>query len=119
MQDCMTLLVAEAELVAATACAQDMQFSMWLLESIGLKVRKPMVLTVDIKGAKDLANNWSVGGHTRHRFYFLRELKEEGLIQTVWQHGFNNCADLFTKNLDGATFRWHAVVFCKGKMVDC
>ena len=71
---------------------------------------------------KDLANNWSMGGRTQHiemRFYFLRELKEAGLIQTVCQHSINNCADLFTKNLDGATFRWHAAVFCKGKMVDC
>ena len=43
------------------ACAQDMLFLMWL-ESIGLKVRKPMVLMVDNIGAKDLANNWSVEG---------------------------------------------------------
>ena len=96
MQDYKTLSVMEAELVAATACAQDILFSMRLLESIGLKVRKPMVLMVDNKGAKDLANNWSVGGCTWHnevRFYFLRELKETGLIQTVWQHGVNNCAD--------------------------
>ena len=93
-------------------------FIMWMLESIGLKVRKPMVLMVDNKGAIDLANNWSVGGRTWHnevRFYFLRELKEAGLIQTVWQHGVNNCADLFTKNLDGVTFWQHAAVFCKGK----
>ena len=57
----MTLLDTEAELVAAMACAQDMLFLMWL-ESIGLKVRKPMVLMVDNIGAKDLANNWSVEG---------------------------------------------------------
>jgi hypothetical protein len=115
MQDCTTLSVTEAELVAATACAQDMLFSMRLMESIGLTVKKPMVLTVDNKGAKDLANNWSVGGRTRHvdvRYYFLRELKETGLVQTVWQRGADNCADLFTKNLDGPSFRRHAKVFC-------
>ena len=50
----------EAELVAAMACAQDMLFSMQMLESIGLKVRKPVVLMVENKGEKDLANNWSV-----------------------------------------------------------
>ena len=115
MQDCTTLSVTEAELVAATACAQDMLFSMRLMESIGLTVKKPMVLTVDNKGAKDLANNWSVGGRTRHidvRYYFLRELKETGLVQTVWQRGADNCADLFTKNLDGPSFRRHVKVFC-------
>jgi hypothetical protein len=116
MQDCTTLSVTEAELVAAMACAQDMLFSMRLMESIGLRVKKPMVLTVDNKGAKDLANNWSVGGRTRHidvRYYFLRELKEAGLVQTVWQHGVHNCADLFTKNLDGPMFKRHANVFCR------
>ena len=64
MQDCTTLSVMEVELVAAMACVQDMLFTMGLLESIGLKVQKPMVLTVDNKGVKDLANNWTVGGHT-------------------------------------------------------
>lgn len=116
MQDCMTLSVMEAELVAAMACAHDMLFLMRLLESIRLKVQKPMVLTVDNKEAKDLANNWSVGGRTWHikvRLYFLRELKEVGLIQTVWQDGVNNCMDLFTKSLDGVTFQQHAAVFCK------
>jgi len=120
MQDCTTLSVTEAELVAATACVQDMLFAMRLMESIGLSVKKPMALTVDNKGAKDLANNWSVEGRTRHidvRYYFLHELKEAGLVQTVWQHGTNNCADLFTKNLDGAAFRRHA--FAVRKQVDC
>ena len=115
MQDCTTLWVTEAELVAAMACAQDMLFSMRLMEPIGLTVKKPLILTVDNKGAKDPANNWSVGGRTRHidvRYYFLRELKESGLVQTVWQHGVHNCTNLFTKNLDGPTFRRHANVFC-------
>ena len=89
---------------------------MRLMESIGLTVKKPMELTVDNKGAKDLANNWSVGGRTRYidvRYYFLRELKEAGLVQTVWQHDVHNCADLFTKNLNGPMFRRHANVFCR------
>ena len=64
MQDCTTLSVTEADLVAAMACAQDMLFSMRLMESIGLMVKKPIILTVDNKKAKDLANNWSVGGRT-------------------------------------------------------
>lgn len=114
MQDCTTLLVMEAELVVAMACAQDMLFTRHLLESIGLTVKKLMVLILNNKGAKDLANNWSVSRRTRHidvRFNFLRELKEENLIQLVWQHGACNCADLFTKTLDGPTFWHHSNVF--------
>jgi hypothetical protein len=61
MQQCVTLSVTEAELVSATTCAQDMLFVMRLLESVGLKVKKTMILEVVNKGAKDLIENWSVG----------------------------------------------------------
>jgi hypothetical protein len=89
-QTSVTLSVTEAELVSATQCAQDMLFIMRVLESLGLKVQKPMILKVDNKGAVDLANNWSIGGRTRHievRQYFLRDLKMEGIIRAEWIRG--------------------------------
>lgn len=115
MQNCVTLSVTEAELVSATTCAQDMLFVMRVLESIGLKVKKPMILQVDNKGAKDLAHNWSIGGRTRHvdvREYFLRDLKEDGVILVEWIPSSENSSDLFTKNLSGPTFEKHATVYC-------
>jgi len=87
MQNCVMLSVTEAELVSATNCAQHILYNMQILESLGLKVKKPMILWMDNKGAIDLANNWSVGGCTRHvdvRYYFLRELKEEGILEVKW-----------------------------------
>ena len=101
-QKSVTLSTAEAELAAGTQCAQDMLYSMRIMESIGLCVKKPMILEIDNQGAVGLANNWSVGGRTRHvevRQYFLRELKEEGTIRTIWLAGDKMCSDLFTKNL--------------------
>jgi hypothetical protein len=115
MQGHVTLSVTEAELAAATQCAQDMLFVMRVIESIGLKVKKPMILQVDNKGAKDLTHNWSVGGRTRHinvREWFLRDLKEEGLIEVRWISGDENSADLFTKNLQGPLFEKHVRVYC-------
>jgi hypothetical protein len=115
MQGCVTLSVTEAELVSATHCAQDMLFIMRVLESIGLQVKKPMILQVDNKGAMDLSNNWSVGGRTRHvdtRQYFLRELKEEGVVIVEWIPSADNSTDLFTKNLSGPTFNKHVAVYC-------
>jgi hypothetical protein len=64
MQQYVDLSVRESELGGATETAQDMLFAMRILESMGLCVKKPMILYVDNKGAKDLANNWSVGGQT-------------------------------------------------------
>ena len=50
MHGCVTLDVTSAELVSAMQeCAQDMLFILRVLESMGLKVQKPMILEVDNK----------------------------------------------------------------------
>jgi hypothetical protein len=92
-----------------------MLYTMRIVESMGLKVKKPMILEIDNKGAVDLTNNWSVGGRTRHidtRYYFLRELKEQGIIKTVWLSGLEMPSDLFTKNLARPLFEKHVRVYC-------
>ena len=101
--------------MAATQCAQDMLFNMRILESMGLKVKKPMILEVDNKGAVNFAHNWSVGGRTRHaevRQYFLRDLKEENVVLVKWTSGDSNSSDLFTKNLAGPLFEKQMATYC-------
>jgi hypothetical protein len=66
---------------------------------------------VDNKWAKDVSNNWSVGGRLRHidfRQFFLRNLKEDGRIVQKWILTDDNSSDLFTKNLHGPAFEKHA-----------
>ena len=102
MQKVVALSVTEAETMSAVTCAQDMLYARKLLISLGLKVELPMVLDIDNSGAVDLSNNWSAGGRTRHmdvRMFFLRDLKEQGLVVTNWIDGENNPVDVFTKNL--------------------
>jgi hypothetical protein len=57
---------------------------MQILESMGLKVKKSMILNVDNKGATDLCDNWSVGGTRRVEVkqMLLRELKETKVLST-------------------------------------
>ena len=65
---------------------------------------------MDNKGAVDLANNYSVGGRTRHievRSFLLRELKEQGLLVIRHVPGDQNDADIFTKNVTAAVFEKH------------
>ena len=117
MQRIVAISVTEAELFAMTQCVQDMMFAMRIMNSLGLKVQLPMIIEVDNKGAVDIANNWSVGGRTKHvdtKQFFVRQLKEEGLIKVQWIAGKDNDADLYTKNLPGPDFRRHASVYCKG-----
>ena len=57
MQKSITLSVCEAEQTAEVLCAQDMMYVWNVLESMRLKVKLPMTLEMDNKGAVDLANN--------------------------------------------------------------
>ena len=84
------------------------------MESIGLKVKLPMILEIDNQRAVALANNWSAGGRTRHvdvRQNFLRKLKEDGILLVKWIPGPSNDADLHTKNLSGSDFKKHVSTY--------
>ena len=113
-QRIVALSVCEAKLYAGIACAQDMLYVKHVIESLGLKVKLPMIMEMDNKGAVDLANNWSVGGRTRHigtKIEFLRGYKENGIPEVIWKPGCDNDADMFTKNLGGPLFHHFAQVF--------
>lgn len=113
-QHYVTMSSAESELGSATTCAQDMLFTMRVLESIGLKVKKPMLLEIDNKGAIDWVNSWSVAGRMRHidvRECFLRDLREDGLIEVKWIASGDNSSDILTKNLAGPLFEKHAKTY--------
>ena len=88
---------------------------MRIVESMGLKVNKPMILESDNKGAIDVCNSWTVNGRTKHidnRYYFLREIKEKGLMKFEWVSGQKNSTDLFTKNLGNPLLTKHAGCHC-------
>lgn len=113
-QKTVSLSVTEAEQNAGVTTAQDMMFVLRLLEGLGLKVKLPMILEMDNKGAVYLANNWSVGGRTRHidvKSHYLRELKEQGLLIIKHIPGELNEADICTKNTPRKVFERHARKF--------
>ncbi len=60
------LSTTKAETYAGVTCVQDMLYMKNMLGSLELKVKLPRVLEMDSQGAVYLANNWSVGGRTRH-----------------------------------------------------
>ena len=99
--------VTEAELYAGLSTAQDMVYVKNILDSMELQVQLPMILEMDNQAAVHLANNWSVGGRTRHidvRQCFLGELKEAGTLLVKWIPGPLHEADIFTKNLPGPMY---------------
>jgi len=65
--------------------------------SLGLKNKLTVILELDNNGEVDIANNWSVVGRTKHidtKQFFIRQLKEEGIIRVIWILGKINNADL-------------------------
>ena len=107
MMPIVALSTTEAETYSAVMTAQDMMFVYHVMRHLGLKVTLPMILYCDNKGAVDLANNWSVGGRTRHmdvKQNFLRELKENGFILVKWRSGEDMTPDMHTKNVTKSLF---------------
>ncbi len=88
-----SLSTTKAETYTGVTCVQDMLYMKNLLESLGLKVKLPIVPEMDNQGAVYLANNWSIGGRTRHidvQSVFLRELKEACVLVIKWIAGTVN-----------------------------
>ena len=113
MQKIVALSTAEAEVIAMVMCVQEMLYIDKVVTSMSLKVKKPMLVKCDNKGAVDLVNRWAVGGGKKHidiRLAFLRELKELKVICVEWIESGENTSDLHTKNLDQATFEKHTKV---------
>ena len=110
MQSSASLSMAEGELIAACDAAQIMLFDMHVLEDMGLRVKKPMILRVDCKGAIDLTYGWNVSGLTKHasiKACFLRELKEANTVLCVWMPTTPNLTDMYTKNLTQQLYDRH------------
>ncbi len=109
-----SLSTAEAQTCAGAISVQDMLYMKNVLESLRVRVKLHMVLDMDNQGAVHLANNWSIGGRTRHidvRSAFLKELIKAGVLVIKWILGAVNEADIFTKNLNGPTFQQYTRVF--------
>ncbi len=80
-----------------------------------------MVLKMDNQEVAHSANNWSVGGRTRHidvKSVLLWELIEADVLVIRWISGTTNEADIFTKNLDGPTFQRYTKIFTGGTDYD-
>ena len=107
----------EAETNAMVSCAQDMIFVKKQIEQIGLKVKLPMKLECDNKGAVYLANSYQVTGRTKHmdtKVHWLRELKENNVLRVEWIPTDENEADINTKNVNGTLFAKHTAKFMTG-----
>ena len=113
-----TLSSSEAEYVSLSEAAKEVKFVVQLIESMGIKIQKPIEVRVDNLGAIFMANNISTSPRTKHvdvRYRFVNELIEDGLIKVKFVQTDLNQSDGFTKNLNGDLHDKHKEKFIVDK----
>jgi hypothetical protein len=101
-QTCVALSTAEAEIVAASTCAQEAMWFRSLFEELGLPFPTPIVIHEDNAGAIALANTSVTGKRTKHidlRYHFLNDAVKQGRLKLQKIDAKKNLADIFTKPL--------------------
>lgn len=107
-QPSVTLSSTEAEYVAASMCATEIQFIQMLIEELMPAAKtRPATLFEDNTGAMFLMENQAVGNRTKHidiRWHHLRSLLkgESPKLRVAFTRSEGNFADLETKNVSEA-----------------
>jgi hypothetical protein len=113
-QKSVTLSSAEAEFVALSEAAKEIKFVVQVLETIGVKVKLPIIIRVDNVGAIFMSENVSTSSRTRHvdiRYNYVREYVEEGFVKIIFVKSAENISDGFTKNITGTLYDAHVKEF--------
>ena len=113
-QKSVALSSSEAELVALSEAVKEVKFIAQLLQSMGMKVKLPIICRVDNTGAIFIAENATTTSRTKHidtRYHFVRELVEQGFIKIVFVKTKENIADMFTKNVSSGILEDHQDTF--------
>ena len=102
LQTIATLSTTEAEYVSAVSAGQEMIWLRNLLSEFGYQFNGASTLFIDNQSAISVANNPEHHGRMKHldlRFYWLRDMVEDGLIQVQHLRTDKMPADLLTKPL--------------------
>lgn len=106
-QPIVTLSTTEAEFIAATACACQAIWLRRILEELQFKQDKATTVFCDNNSTIKLSKNPVLHGKSKHidvKYYFLRDLSNDGTIKLVYCRSEDQVADIQTKPLMLATF---------------
>ena len=99
-----TLSSSEAEYVALAEAAKEVKFVYQVLQSMGMKIKLPIIVRVDNVGAIFIAENVAVSQRTKHidvKYRFVQEFVMDGFLRIIFVRTAENQADIFTKNVNG------------------
>ena len=107
-QKIVTLSTTEAEFVAATACACQAIWLSKILEELRFKQKGATIIFCDNNSAIKLSKNPVLHGRSKHidvKYYFLRDLNNEGTVELQYCRSEDQLADIFTKPLRSFPFQ--------------
>jgi len=107
LQSTVALLTTEAEYMAVTEAFKEAIWLHGLIEDLGI-VQEHMDVHCDSQNAICLAKNQLYHSRTKHidvRFYFVREIVDEGDILLQKIGTADNPADMLTKCVSGIKFQ--------------
>ncbi len=96
-QRSVTLSSTEAEWIALSEATKEIIFVLQLLESLGIKVNLPIMVSVDNTGAIFMSKNVNTTSGTRHidmRTKYVNQYCEDGIIKIIFVESANNDADI-------------------------
>jgi hypothetical protein len=99
-QQCISMSSTEAEIIAASQAAMEIQFLRTLLAEMGVDVSEPTVLYVDNSGAVELSKHRKSCNRSRHvlrRYLKVRELVALGIVKVEWVETKDNLSDILSK----------------------
>ena len=105
-----SLSSSEAEYIALSEAAKEIQFMYQLMTTMGLKVATPITVYVDNVGAMFMAENVSTSQRTRHidiRWAYVREFLENKFLKIVFVKSEENLSDGMTKNTSSDVYERH------------
>lgn len=101
-QTIVTLSSTEAEFVAATACVCQAIWLRRILKELQFKMERATTIFCDNNSAIKLPKNPVNHGRSKHidvKYYFLRDLNNEGTIELQYCRSEDQLADILTKPL--------------------
>jgi hypothetical protein len=101
-QATVALSTVEAEYVAMSRCAQQMNWMHSWLDEVDVKYSLPGIIKGDNRGAIALTKNTKDHGKVKHidiRHHYIRDLIKSGIISIEQVPSAENLADIFTKPL--------------------
>ena len=106
-QPIVSLSTAEVEFIAAIACACQVIWLRRILEELQFKQVEATTVFCDNNSAIKLSKNPVLHKRSKHidvKYYFLRDLSNDGTIKLVYCRSEDQDADIQTKPLKLATF---------------